>query len=115
MAKQALESVRQGDLLLVRHDQAPENLRPIPPEGGHLVLAHGEVTGHSHAVPALPTATLFRPDDMPSGSGVMWLKLGEAAELVHPEHDSIVLDAGSWERRPQCEWSDDHEPRQVAD
>jgi hypothetical protein len=41
---------RQGDVMIVPVDAIPEGLKRVPLEGGRVVLAHGEVTGHAHAV-----------------------------------------------------------------
>src|SRR3954469_16865394 len=42
---------RQGDIWLVRVDEAlPVGVIRVPREGGRVVLARGEATGHAHAV-----------------------------------------------------------------
>lgn len=45
---------RQGDILIVPvpEESVPGGLRPAPRDArGRLVLAHGEATGHCHAIP----------------------------------------------------------------
>ena len=41
---------RQGDVLIVTVSRLPKLLEPVAREGGHVILAHGEVTGHAHAI-----------------------------------------------------------------
>ena len=50
---------RQGDVLIVPVESIPEELDPVDREDGRVVLAHGEVTGHAHAIEA-EGAALFR-------------------------------------------------------
>lgn len=41
---------RQGDVIIERIDALPKNIKPVAREGGRVILAHGEVTGHAHAI-----------------------------------------------------------------
>lgn len=41
---------RQGDVLIQRVGLLPEKLVTIAREQGRVILAHGEVTGHAHAI-----------------------------------------------------------------
>jgi hypothetical protein len=81
---------QQGDVMLVEvtSKRSTRSLKKLPREGGRVVLAHGEVTGHSHAI-ASPAATLFE------GKGdERLLELGRAAVLSHEEHGDIKLPQG---------------------
>jgi hypothetical protein len=49
---------RQGDVLLQRVDSLPEKLVTIAREQGRVILAHGEVTGHAHAITEVGTDLL---------------------------------------------------------
>jgi hypothetical protein len=43
--------IRQGDVFLLPVKSLPPRCKPIEPENGlRFVLAHGEVTGHAHAI-----------------------------------------------------------------
>ena len=42
--------LRQGDVLLVRVDVTCTAPVTVPRDGGRVVLAYGEVTGHAHAI-----------------------------------------------------------------
>lgn len=41
---------RQGDVLVERVGPLPTDLTKIARENGRVILAHGEVTGHAHAI-----------------------------------------------------------------
>jgi hypothetical protein len=102
---------RQGDVLIERVASFPENLTPIARERGRLILAHGEVTGHAHAI-AARNADLYSAVD--SGD-VTFLEIREAAvALKHDEHATITLLPGKYAVRRQREYSPE-EIRRVAD
>jgi hypothetical protein len=101
---------RQGDILLVPVEKVPEGLKPLEREKGRIVLAEGEATGHLHAIEA-PEATLLA-DDVASVEGRYLVIEAEAltagaagVPLVHPEHDTIVLEPGAYEVRRQKSYS----------
>jgi hypothetical protein len=105
------DCARQGDVLIRRVAELPENLTQIAPEGKGLVLAHGEATGHAHVVnPEL--ATLYR-----NGEARMFLNVALAGCFVtHDEHAAIAIEPGTYEVIRQREYSPwDHEVRFVAD
>ncbi|WP_327585060.1 hypothetical protein OHA25_56765 [Nonomuraea sp. NBC_00507] len=79
---------RQGDILImpIPEESASRIMRPEPRDPrGRLVLAHGEATGHCHAIPG--------PGTLSGG----FLHLPEGGRLVHEEHDAISLPKG-WYR-----------------
>jgi hypothetical protein len=102
------DHVRQGDVLLVRRAAKPRGCAPKEREGGSVVLAHGEVTGHMHQMRG-PQVTLYRD------TGFEYLTVKDRPEpLVHEEHATIVIPAGDYELGQQVEY----EPaalRNVAD
>jgi hypothetical protein len=57
---------RQGDVFLREVAKVPKSVNIVERENGRVILAHGEVTGHSHAIGARG-ATLYM--DTGSGSG----------------------------------------------
>lgn len=95
---------RQGDVLLI-----PIDLTSLPPrrtpeardERGRLVLAHGEATGHAHAVTA-PTAELLADADEIDRR---FLMLVADALLTHEEHAPIPLPAGAYRVIRQREYA----------
>jgi hypothetical protein len=97
---------RQGDVLLVPvdADQPREGLQPLPRDArGRLVLAHGEATGHAHAVSA-PDAELL---DDPAAVDQMFLRIVTRALLSHEEHDPIQLPPGLYRVVRQREYAPD--------
>ena len=98
---------RQGDVLLERVETVDLG-EEVCREGGRVVLAHGEVSGHSHAIEA-PDATLFRGRHLPQGR---FLRLLSPARLVHEEHSPIPLPAGLYRLRRQHEWTGQPPPLQ---
>jgi hypothetical protein len=100
---------RQGDVLIELIAELPKNLKPLKTEAGRFVLAHGEVTGHAHAVEA-KGCTLLQDE-----TGATFLDVQEAvAALKHEEHGTIELPAGAYRVLRQSEYAPD-EIRQVAD
>ena len=107
--------LRQGDILVVPASH-PSYRKPsgklsavsagVP---GRHVLAYGEVTGHHHSVDAR-TGTLALDE-----GGVMYLTIEELTAIEHQEHGALTLEPGEYMIRRQREWSDENEPRQVAD
>jgi len=105
-------------------------------EHGHIILAHGEVTGHCHEVllaetglpPGMEAAQFFDGPD-----GTRELLVLEPCVLVHEEHGRIALDPatpaqvrqgdvlltptgpGSWRVIRQREWTGPEGWRAVAD
>ncbi len=102
---------RQGDVLIERIDSMPRNCTKIDRENGRVILAHGEVTGHAHALTA-PGCELFAAESEP---GVTFLEIRDAmAALKHDEHGTIDLPAGTYRVTRQREYSPEA-IRNVAD
>jgi hypothetical protein len=93
---------RQGDVLLQSCTEVKGK------KLDHLVIAKGEVTGHSHQITE-GEAELYEDN------GIMYLTvLSEKAVLTHEEHKKIELPKGNYEIKIQREY----EPqgwRNVAD
>lgn len=99
---------RQGDILVERVASLPEKLTPVKREGGRMILAHGEVTGHCHAVSG--KGNLLKQDE-----GVSYLKVAEALALLeHDEHSTVELPEGLYRVTRQREYSPEA-IRNVAD
>jgi hypothetical protein len=102
---------RQGDVLIARIDEVPEDLERAPRDKGRVILAYGEVTGHAHAVRG--EVELLTPADA-AEMDARFLRVVSEALVVHEEHDTIVLPAGEYRVTRQREYSP-KEIRQVAD
>jgi hypothetical protein len=119
--------IRQGDVLLKPVKSLPKGCEPIAPEGNRIVLAHGEVTGHAHAIYdhitinpgaaaeivdaaiARANAKLWRAPD-----GSRYLEVTEPVSLLHEEHTAHTLSAGIYHLPTQVEYTP-AELRRVAD
>ncbi len=105
---------RQGDVSVFRilDDYEPAGARALPREKGRVVLAHGEVTGHAHAIAhrgatlhALPVEerlALARPEERELAERdeaiLRYLTIvgDDAAALVHEEHGRELLPPGRY-------------------
>lgn len=92
---------RQGDVLITACEEIPAGAAEIEREGGRIVLAHGEATGHAHAIRE-PDARLLTQD----GRVFLDLSAGPAV-VVHEEHAPIELPAGSYRVIRQREYQPD--------
>jgi len=79
--------IRTGDVLYVKvSDEA------VKPEGAKKHApwtAEGEATGHYHRVNG-PQVEVVTTDTQ------MWVVAPEGAELTHEDHDTVILDPGTW-------------------
>lgn len=103
-------TVRQGDVLLQMIETA-ELGDEIPRDGGRVVLAYGEVTGHAHAIHEAE-ATLFAGK---AANTDRFLRVLAPVSLRHEEHSKIDVPPGLYRVVRQREWTDENEPIQVAD
>lgn len=88
---------RQGDVLIVPTKAVPKKAE----KQGHLVLAEGEFSGHSHRI-VEGKAELFKFNEK------MYLKvLSKIAKITHEEHGLRTLDRGTYEIDIQQEWKED--------
>lgn len=99
---------RQGDVLLIPANDLSAS-HEVPRENGRIVLAHGEATGHAHAIEE-PRARLFEEPK----SGRRLLRLVTESFLRHEEHAPITLPPGDYEVIRQREYTPE-EIRRVAD
>ena len=103
--------LRQGDVLIVPVKKLPEKLEKIKRENGRVVLAHGEVTGHAHAIKD-QRAALFRD---PKLAAIFMHVSGDGpVALEHDEHDTIEVPPGNYQIVRQREYSP-QEIRRVED
>lgn len=108
---------RQGDVLIIpiSDKKVSKSAKKLPRDNGRVVLAHGEVTGHAHAIGST-RATLFREDGTGSGGRTILQVTGDApVELQHEEHATISLTPGLFEIRRQQEFPRAAPARQVLD
>lgn len=93
---------RQGDVLLIPTDKAfPKGAKPAPLDGGRVILAYGEVTGHCHEVIGDVEFLAADLDEMAD----RFLRVEKEASVVHDEHTTIRLPAGDYVVRRQREYT----------
>lgn len=103
---------RQGDVMVRKVDSMPAEATEVKNES-RIVLAHGEVTGHAHAI-GIEEAQEFTFADA-AGIVRRFLKVfDKGAKLKHEEHATIPLPPGMYEITQQREYSPE-EIRNVAD
>lgn len=98
---------RQGDVLLVpATERSADGWESVAADGPRVVLAHGEDSGHAHAI-AEGDATLWqRP-----GSPVRLLVVARPTALLHEEHAAIRLAPGAYLVRLQRTYAPPARPR----
>jgi hypothetical protein len=99
--------VRQGDVLIERVTELPQNIQKQK-RGKRIVLAEGEVTGHAHAIYDKTTESYVNAE------GELFLSANTATEIRHEEHGTIKLPVGTYRVIRQREYSPG-EIRQVLD
>ena len=93
---------RQGDVLIRRVASIPSEAKPKERDGGRVILAYGEVTGHAHQIadPDAVGAVLLTVAE-----SATFLRLTKKAQLVHEEHAPIDLAPGTYEVLHQREYA----------
>jgi len=89
---------RQGDVMVFATERK-EDLQPVDREAGRIILAHGEVTGHAHAI-ASNDAMLF----MDAKTLDRYLDVKAPVTLDHEEHSRIELPSGFYRVIQQREY-----------
>lgn len=87
-------------------DERYEASEEVPREGGRVVLAHGELTGHAHAIDS-QDATLYAPKVDDAGAlalGTRILATRGTVSLMHEEHSPIIIPSGTWAVRIQRQY-----------
>ena len=95
---QKLTMFRQGDVMLMTVERR-DGMAEVAREDGRIVLAHGEVTGHAHAIVSMD-ATLFMDEKTLN----RYLDVKAPVILDHEEHGQIDLPSGFYEVRRQREY-----------
>lgn len=90
---------RQGDVLAIRVKGRPQGLAPVERDRGGVVLAYGEVTGHSHQLRGAQV-TMYRD----GAGGHEYLSVKTADSLVHEEHGAAPVPVGDFELGQQVRY-----------
>jgi hypothetical protein len=110
------DQIRQGDVMMVRVTKTENNITPVVPEPGQrVILAHGEVTGHTHALVLRKEAKT--PPKVPvfDAAAERYIQLLDDASLTHEEHTAHKPIMGLWEMPVQVEAGVGNMTRRVAD
>lgn len=105
---------RQGDVMIRAVAAIPSNAQDVTPQNDRIVLAHGEVTGHAHAI-AFGEAREF--SFAAAGAAVrrfLSVVAKAGATVRHEEHAPIPLPPGTYEIIQQREYAPEG-LRNVAD
>lgn len=102
---------RQGDVLIKAVAAIPTETKKVKRENGQLVLAHGEVTGHCHAI-VEESAQLVTAEQ--AAELYLLVHGTEPVALTHQEHATILIPPGKYEVLRQLEYAPE-QIRQVAD
>lgn len=103
---------RQGDVLLIPCAGIPAGAKEEAPEHGRVILARGEVTGHSHAMMA-ERVRFFRDDGL--GRAFVQVSGDAPVDLEHEEHAPLGIPPGSYRLVRQREYLPQEDPRAVID
>ena len=119
--------LRQGDVFLQRIGKLPAGAVEVPNERGRIVLAHGEVTGHAHAIAdhvetvgataaaEIAEALIARcKAKLYEHGGDRYLVVDEPVNLTHEEHSPHIIPPGVYEIPVQVEHTSEF-VRVVAD
>ncbi|MBV9125355.1 MAG: hypothetical protein JO112_18525 [Planctomycetes bacterium] len=87
---------RHGDVFIARVDVIPKQAFPR----GDGILAHGEVTGHSHRLEKPSAAELWE-----LGEQLFLRVVAPSVRVVHEEHKPIILPRGTYRVWQQREYS----------
>ena len=94
-----MDHYRQGDVLLIRVAQKSARARKVDREDGRIILAHGEATGHAHAIES-PEADLYE-----GFGGTRFLEVRKPVRLLHEEHAILTVEPAIYEVRRQREYA----------
>lgn len=121
-----LLQIRQGDVLIQQVTKLPAGCTEVEPQGNRIVLAHGEVTGHAHAIydhiaqpqqrEAIPgtadeiaEAAIARARtkarELRAPNGERFLEVTETVHLRHEEHSAHAIPPGIYQLPQQVEYS----------
>lgn len=89
--------LRQGDVLLVKRNDLPKGMKNLEKKA-RVVLAHGEVTGHAHAIyePDLIEA-YGHPENAPEQDTPTFIEVKKPVYIQHEEHTKAPVSPGFYE------------------
>jgi hypothetical protein len=108
------DQVRQGDVMMV-YVAKPETEPKVVEPRQRVILAHGEVTGHTHALRS--DAPVVQPPSKPvfDAAAERYIQLLDSGKLSHEEHTAAIMRAGTIEIGVQVEAGPHNMLRRVVD
>ncbi len=102
---------RQGDVLIERIHKIQTAAMPQH-KSARIILAHGEVTGHHHALETTDCVDWWKQGAISNASqkpttlaGELFVALPSGGVVTHPEHSEITLPFGNYRMTRQREYS----------
>lgn len=92
--------IRQGDVCLKPVAALPAGVTALAPEKNRVVLAHGEVTGHAHAIYENTDQVHIWAHGM-----VRYLEVMAPVMLRHEEHTHVEIQPGIYRLPVQVEYT----------
>ena len=93
-----MKQYRQGDVLIERVENLPKKSKGKHTRTNRMVLAEGEVTGHAHVL-LVDDADWWKDDKD------QFVSFASPATVVHEEHRTLHLPAGTYRISRQREYS----------
>ena len=98
----------QGDFLIIRIDDIPDDVEPYKAESGQYVVAHSE-TGHNHTM-VMDRVKAYRPKDVRDEDLYrLFFEVEAPTEIVHNRahdtHETLRVAPGRYEVRRQREYT----------
>lgn len=98
-----MKQFRQGDLLITKVNNLPEDLEKMEAENGNYIMAHSE-TGHHHVLPSNAVKAFQSSNPL-----IMFVVVKKPTQITHlrafDTHKPINLDVGNYEFRRQSEYT----------
>jgi len=98
-----MKQARQGDVFISKVEKLPKETKELERQGGRIILAAGEATGHHHAISADMVRFVINEQTQRR-----FLKVEKKVALNHEEHAEIQLPAGKYEVEIQREYDGEY-------
>jgi hypothetical protein len=98
----------QGDFIILRINDIPDNVETLEAENGKFVVAHSE-TGHNHVMVA-DRVEAYKPKNVADADLYeLFLNVKSPTEIVHlrsfDTHESLLVDEGKYVIKRQREYT----------
>lgn len=98
----------QGDFIILRINDIPDDVEKFEAENGHYVIAHSE-TGHNHVM-VMDRVEAYKPKNVANADLYeLFLNVKSPTEIVHlrsfDTHESLLVDEGNYVIKRQREYT----------